>query len=1172
MSSMADIVDLRVDIVDPNRRTAGVNGSAKTSTSAGRRTGRKYRTTTTIDKRNNIDITATPSPPRHSRTTGSSTTTNTGGDDGTTTTGVDDSTAGKDNPRKQKKQKKQRRKSPTHKQPQQQKKDSNKSNSNSNTNNHTKQEKRQRGKYKKNVHNTPDHLQTHLRGIYGHAMRRGKRCNVTKYCREVFGDDEYSSYYQSLIKHWHASGLADDLNDEFDSHGDGGIVAYTITKYLQKLERKKNNRIIMETEPTLIGAKSTFTYCEVKPEGHSQNILTPCEEELFSQVAEALGNMAFNLDRNHMRSIIDIYLMNTGMYDSDCNGISETTLSRILKKYHLTTTTKTNVIDVARAVQHSTAVLEAYFKIFDNVVHRCHLNDSTKCPWKRWRDIPPQFIYNYDEIGPNPNKHHAPSIVSIETLLQKKMVWQNSSTGDNTPSYHVTVGVTTNAAGLYHSSKNRTSGAAGPFFWVSQDSAIDELEGLSKEGENQALWGQSSDDGIDLPSSLVQEVLNMEGSTNEDINPCGINLRVSKKGSIHKSSFLDYIMHFIKSLPPGQGPNGKTVFLVMDYHGSRANPAAVEYARQHNVVILILPSKTSITSQPNDNSINMVYSHIITRNCKRENMFSTTTMPVATFTRSLVESWNELIEGELDLLNASKINKAMRGFIKTGLWPLNYDCERWTEAIQFYSTLAEIERKRAEADGVDVTDNTWTIRARDDVEEDLPQSEVDILIAALPVCRHYNYTSFPHRDLANYVLSFALNNYINDTNRDRDSPPPATTTAETIALKLMKYELASMRVNTDPPTEQEQNESIQNTELCSLRHHRSVKVKNKANGITYTCIKLERDEFMVSQNRHELLNTEQVLLQYTVLETDATISREEKTKIARRSRRERQNEERLLEMDAKEEAKVHRMKEIYFEFNKRLSSYTNDDGETPDDALIEDLIKMCHANYQETIICFHPETNTKTKFDVSLTGFDVHASSAVAQKIIIECLGRKKASGGNNKQRGGRRRVVSTKRGEDLGVAAMHIQRNNQQEEINGCVKDIARLKKELRWINQAILVIKNHIDAIHITNTEANPFDFATITVKPKVRDQFAFILKIPNRTKLSAGERESAIRKFSPDEVKTKYDAMVDTVDSIRETINNKEDLLQQLIPEQEEEEDNDDNNSNGDDDNDDNYLELV
>ena len=277
-------------------------------------------------------------------------------------------------------------------------------------------------------------------------------------------------------------------------------------------------------------------------------------------------------------------------------------------------------------------------------------------------------------------------------------------------------------------------------------------------------------------------------------------------------------------------------------------------------------------------------------------------------------------------------------------------------------------------------------------------------------------------------------------------------------------------------------------------------------------------------------------------------------------------------MDAKEEAKVHRMKEIYFEFNKRLSSYTNDDGETPDDALIEDLIKMCHANYQETIICFHPETNTKTKFDVSLTGFDVHASSAVAQKIIIECLGRKKASGGNNKQRGGRRRVVSTKRGEDLGVAAMHIQRNNQQEEINGCVKDIARLKKELRWINQAILVIKNHIDAIHITNTEANPFDFATITVKPKVRDQFAFILKIPNRTKLSAGERESAIRKFSPDEVKTKYDAMVDTVDSIRETINNKEDLLQQLIPEQEEEEDNDDNNSNGDDDNDDNYLELV
>ena len=90
-----------------------------------------------------------------------------------------------------------------------------------------------------------------------------------------------------------------------------------------------------------------------------------------------------------------------------------------MEKYNLTTTTKTNTIDVARAVQHSTVVLDAYFKHFDNVVHRMNKIDDKKCPWKRWRDVPPEYVYNYDEIGPNANTHHSPAIVSIATLLQK---------------------------------------------------------------------------------------------------------------------------------------------------------------------------------------------------------------------------------------------------------------------------------------------------------------------------------------------------------------------------------------------------------------------------------------------------------------------------------------------------------------------------------------------------------------------------------------------------------------------------------------------------------------------------------------------------------------------------------------------------------------------------------
>ena len=173
--------------------------------------------------------------------------------------------------------------------------------------------------------------------------------------------------------------------------------------------------------------------------------------------------MSFNLDRNHMRSMINIYLFNCGLTDEDFTSITDQTLSRIMDRYHLTTTTQTHNIDVARAVQHTVVVLEAYFKIFDNVVHRMHLIDPVKTPWKEWKDVPPEFIYNYDEIGPNANQHHSPAVVSVSSLLEKEMIWQNSLLGDDKMNYHVSLGLTTQAAGNYHCPKSRQQGAPAPF-------------------------------------------------------------------------------------------------------------------------------------------------------------------------------------------------------------------------------------------------------------------------------------------------------------------------------------------------------------------------------------------------------------------------------------------------------------------------------------------------------------------------------------------------------------------------------------------------------------------------------------------------------------------------------------------------------------------------------------
>mgnify|MGYP005648747415 CR=1 FL=1 len=112
-----------------------------------------------------------------------------------------------------------------------------------------------------------------------------------------------------------------------------GIIDYTIQTYLLRLKDDQVNGVLSHSEPIIVGSDSTFIYQEVKGEGHGNAVLTACEEELFCQVAETLGNMAFNLDRNHMRSMINIYLFNCGLTDEDFTSITDQTLSRIMDRY-----------------------------------------------------------------------------------------------------------------------------------------------------------------------------------------------------------------------------------------------------------------------------------------------------------------------------------------------------------------------------------------------------------------------------------------------------------------------------------------------------------------------------------------------------------------------------------------------------------------------------------------------------------------------------------------------------------------------------------------------------------------------------------------------------------------------------------------------------------------------
>ena len=110
--------------------------------------------------------------------------------------------------------------------------------------------------------------------------------------------------------------------------------------------------------------------------------------------------------------------------------------------------------------------------------------------------------------------------------------------------------------------------------------------------------------GLVLPSFDVVD----PNSNKEDIkNPFGFGVRTTPNGSMQQDIFLDFAVHFIEHLPPDQGMNKSPVILLIDGHNSRWTVAALEHLRNNNVWIFVLPSHTSILTQPNDCGVNFKF-------------------------------------------------------------------------------------------------------------------------------------------------------------------------------------------------------------------------------------------------------------------------------------------------------------------------------------------------------------------------------------------------------------------------------------------------------------------------------------------------------------------------------------------------------------------------------------
>ena len=195
----------------------------------------------------------------------------------------------------------------------------------------------------------------------------------------------------------------------------------------------------------------------------------------------------------------------------------------------------------------------------------------------------------------------------------------------------------------------------------------------------------------------------MENITHEEngqwVNPTGINVEVTKKGSMTKELFPKWCRHFVTNLPKGMGKGGKPVILVFDGHASRWNYAGLTYLLQNNVFCLCLPGHTSIWAQPNDCGPN---SSLKSRLGDAVAQFRASHRPLpgseglmrltrGNFNEIFVQAWLTFQNWSLQDLAQLGTNAIKSGWKGTGLCPYNRRPPNWEAAIARFGQRDELQ-------------------------------------------------------------------------------------------------------------------------------------------------------------------------------------------------------------------------------------------------------------------------------------------------------------------------------------------------------------------------------------------------------------------------------------------------------------------------------------------------
>jgi len=508
----------------------------------------------------------------------------------------------------------------------------------------------------------------------------------------------------------------------------------------------------------------------------SQATFTNDEEALVASLIEllAVNSHAANPDqvKSYLTDLLNGDLLATGLLAQ--GGIAEkihpNTIKRIMNRRGLFTDSRAYPLDPARSEQARPVVLHTFIKHLDNLVKLLHGLDPEGCPWTCYADFPASHKFNTDELAPNSTQHRRPVFIPDSIRKHIKRYFQNCREGDGRVDTHFSCAWTSCADGTHCRPALKTQGAPPPFWIYADKSYSNPMDKMTPQQQRQVLSKQTPDDRIEIPTLLLDILCDVEmvNAGNKDLmNPTGSTIRATKKGSMLQQIFFDMVCHFINYLPDGLGKDGKWSIWFLDWHTSRCHPEAIMHAFRNKVLIVLLPSKTSIWGQPNDCGINMALEQCIADVAAVEGILENSNCTLEQSFDVYVKGVNKFLDKEQERLQRTGENVSTSSYAKPGLEPLNYDSVSWKDAILYYGNYAELKKQQLQKDGVEIADISWTVELRDDITPaKLTSDEMKALLSG-----QWPDDNLDYRLRAHCIGHCMLKRYLQDPNRNKLLPP-----------------------------------------------------------------------------------------------------------------------------------------------------------------------------------------------------------------------------------------------------------------------------------------------------------------------------------------------------------------------------------------------------------------